>query len=375
MRSIQTGSSGQQSSSPAKLVDEHFMKAGLAQLPPKSELTEYSLYGYQSQSFPYKYVSRDQLQRQLCEDEKIETKDIKPPIQTLAGKDLSKPTQRSTPPRTASQPTGSHAIYSNQLIQEGLIPNPVYNPRVSVPGTVPTNDASSSISALVSMSMQAGNHLVAGDRYSKDSPQTSVKSQPGLPARSSQSMSLPSTTSSANTSTYPQSFKSFVETAVTQAFYKDMELEEQKKKSSPPRSPTVAVNPAIKSEKTNNGTMDTDSDTLSAPSPTLSVKTESQEAKPCHPKMKLKKEWLQRHTECGVAAPTSSSSPTSQTASAPLLNNSSVSNLSETTTSASETEAENQVRISSPLHIVKYFYKFISSYPLESKCHCLSVIL
>lgn len=342
LKSIQTGNSGQQPSSEARLVEEHFMKAGLSQIPSKSEQAAYSLFGYQSQAFPHKYVSKDQLQQQLCKDEKLDKSSPK----LLANKDVNKRLSQATPPRTvtsSSEPISSHANYSSQLIQEGLIPNPAYAPHGSVATNTPTNNASNSISALVNMSMYAGSHIA--DRYNKDKSPT-VKSEPvsisknSPPPLMAPSMPANNPENNAQQPALMESFKSFVEKAVAQAFYKD--VEEQKKKTSPTRSPPLTMSASVKSEKTSNGTMDTDSDTLSAPSPTLSVKTEGQDSKPCHPKMKLKKEWLQRHAEGGTSCPTSSASPTSA-ASGTLLNSSTTSNLSETTTSASETESEQQV--------------------------------
>ena len=341
MRSIQTGSSGQQpqqqQSSEAKLVEEHFMKAGLSRLPPKSEpAPAYSLYGYQP--FQRNYVSKDQLQQQLIKDEKaaaaaaMDTKS--PKSHPTSQEAVSKPSSQQT---TQSRPS---VAPSHQLIQEGLIPNPAYTPHAST-STTSTSNTSSSISALMNMSNIYAASQASADRYNRDKSQT-VKSEP-----SAQSTMLPSRTNplmpgAASTSMEPgeqpslmniNSFKSIVEHAVDQAFLKE-------KKSRPQPSPPPTSTQSVKSEKVN-GTMDTDSDTLSAPSPTLSIKTESQDATPCHPKMKLKKEWKQRHTEGGGAT---SSSPTSVSGSA--LNNSNTSQHSETTTSASETENEQQVSYS-----------------------------
>lgn len=339
----------QQTTSEARLVEEHFMKAGLGHMAVKSEPgpAAYSLYGYQSQAFPHKYVSKDQLQQQLCKEERLDKSSSK----LAAAKEAAN--KLATPPRTvttsAESSIGSHANYSSQLIQEGLIPNPAYAPHAphgSASTNTPSSNSSNSMSALVNMSLYAGRDIA--DRYNKDKSPT-IKSEPRVQSRNSQSHapSVPSTvvtSSNANEQQQPglmKSFKTYIENAVTQAFYKD--IEEQKSKGSPTRSPMAMGAGSVKLEKsTSNGAMDTDSDTLSAPSPTLSVKTEGQDCKPCHPKMKLKKEWLQRHAEGGATCPTTSSSPTSA-ASGTLLNSSNASNLSETTTSASETESEQQV--------------------------------
>lgn len=321
---MQAAAASQQTSE-ARLVDEHFMKTNLSQMSTKSEPAAYSLYGYQSQALPHKYVSKDQLQQQLCKEEKLDKFSPK----SLTVKDVQRVSQ-ATPPRaatTSAKPASSHASYSSQLIQEGLIPNPAY---------ASTNTTSNSMSALVNMSMYAGSHIP--DRFTKEKSPV-VKSEPvALPRSSHSQLPLVSSTGGSSIGT---SFKSFVETAITQAYYKDIE-EQRSKVVSPTRSPPMAATASIKSEKLSNGAADTDSDTLSAPSPTLSVKADGHGSKPCHPKMKLKKEWLQRHTEGGTACPNSSSSPTSA-ASGTLLNSSNASNLSETTTSASETESEQQV--------------------------------
>ena len=335
IKSIQAGTSGQQASSEAKLVEEHFIKAGLSTqvASSKPEQAAYSLYGYQSQPYPHKYVSKDQLQQQLCKDEKTDKSSPK----LLLGKDSNKRISQGVPPRTATgsvEPANTHASFSNQLIQEGLIPNPAYASHSSVASNV-SNNASNSMSALVNMSKHAGSHIA--DRFVKDKSPT-VKSEPVSISKNNQS-SLP-TSATPSLKTQPplyRSFRAFVENTVTKAFFKS---DEEQKKVSPTRSPPPAA--TVKSEKLSNGTIDTDSDTLSAPSPTLSIKTEGADSKPCHPKMKLKKEWLQRHAEGGVICPTSSSSPTSA-ASGTLLNSSTTSNMSETTTSASETESEQQV--------------------------------
>lgn len=365
MRSIQTGSSGQQQlqhqqqSSEAKLVEEHFMKAGLSQLPPKTSeqaAAEYSLYGYQP--FQHKFVSKDQLQQQLIKDEKMDSKSPKS-MSSSSSRDTSKPNSKTvTPSRPPASAPHSHANYSNQLIQEGLIPNPAYTPHPSSSNSS-TNNTSSSISALMNMSnIYAGVQTSAADR--KDKPQT-VKSEP-MPFPRAANPLLPGGAPSTSMDTGEQpatlkSFKSFVEHAVTQAFLKDVE-DQEKKSRAPAASPPAASAQPVKSEKVN-GTVDTDSDTLSAPSPTLSIKTESQDSKPCHPKMKLKKEWKQRHTESGGGA--TSTSPTSITGSG--FNNSNTSNHSETTTSASETENEQQVGITQQL-------LSICSLALIRLCYC-----
>lgn len=335
MRSIQTGSSGQQpqqQSSEAKLVEEHFMKAGLSRLPPKSEQAPaYSLYGYQP--FQRNYVSKDQLQQQLIKEEKLSVMDTKSP--------KSLPTSQEAVSKSSSQTTQSRPSVtpSHQLIQEGLIPNPAYTPHASTSATS-TSNTSSSISALMNMSnIYAASQA---DRYNREKAQT-VKSEPSAPSSVLPTRTNPLLPGAASTSMEPgeqaslmnmNSFKSIVEHAVTQAFLKDVEAQE--KKSRPQPSPPATSTQSVKSEKVN-GTMDTDSDTLSAPSPTLSIKAESQDATPCHPKMKLKKEWKQMQEGGGAT----SSSPTSVTGS--VLNNSNTSQHSETTTSASETENEHQV--------------------------------
>lgn len=318
MRSIQTGCSGQDTSSEARLVDEHFKKAMFNQLPLKTEQAEFSLYGYQSQ--PNKFVSKEQLQQQLMKSE-------------------GKVNESRSSPKTAtsnkSRSATSHTS-SSQLIQEGLIPNPAYT-------DVSNMDTSSSITALVNMSKDAGNRM--NQRYNEKSPQ--VKTEPKhLSTTSHIPHNADSSMDTQNSQMYVKSFKSYVENAVTQAFFKD--IEEQKKKNSANASNntmTASTESLPKNDKSN-GANDTDSDTLSAPSPTSSIKTESQDSKPCHPKMRLKKEWSQRHTNEGQGPTSSSPGPVTSN----VLNHSNASNNSETT-SASETEADSVSRISHELSL------------------------
>lgn len=340
MRSIQTGSSGQVTND--QLVDEHFRMTQLPQhhAAVKSEQAEFNIYGYQPQSFPNRFVSKDQLKQQLCTSEKsphtvADTKSSpKPAAASSAGStratasDLINRSPQNSNRSGVAAGTSSSSSLSNHLIQEGLIPNPAYT-------NMSTTDASSnsSISALVNMSKNAGNHRLPQEKL-----QQSVKSEPGVSSSNKSTSGPPQSSvppSAADLQQSAQSFRSYVENAVTQAFLKD--IEEQNKKSNT-SSDSPSVPSVVKCEKSN-GINDTDSDTLSAPSPTLSIKMESQESKPYHPKMKLKKEWLQRHS--GEGQRYNSSSPVSISGS--MLNTSNASNNSETTTSASETEADPQV--------------------------------
>ena len=311
------------------------MKAALSQLPAKSEQAEYSLYGYQSQTFPNRFVSKDQLQQQLCKNEsKPPSDDRKPsPKPPVTSKD-SKPSPRLSGSRPGGA-SNAQPSYSSQLIQEGLIPNPVYT-NVSSAAAAGSN-TSSSISALVNMSRSVGGSPTANEQALPAKPDAASLTRSKLvPGEALAGLGmLPSAAAStdrepgqASQPLIMKSFKSYVENAVTQAFYKD--IEEQRKKN----SGTADTPAAVKVEKSN-GVNDTDSDTLSAPSPTHSLKNDSQDSKPYHPK--LKKEWLQRHS--GEGHGPSSSSPNSLVGSA-VNGGSNASNLSETTTSASETEAD-----------------------------------
>ena len=308
MRTIQSGGATRSTSQDAKLaVEEHFLKAA-SQLPSKQESAEYSLYGYQPQSFPNKFVSKDQLQQQLIRDDKSEGRSPKAP--------------KMSP--NARLNTSRDGGFSNQLIQEGLIPNPAYMP-----------GSTNSMSALMNMSANAGPQITAGKEKGAPMgypPTNLVKPEPNLAAQQANAphpvKSEPGQDSNSQESNVLiKSFKSYVENAVTQAFYKDIEEQQNRRNMDTSESPP---NASTKSERSN-GMIDTDSDTLSAPSPTLSIKTDGTDAKSYHPKMRLKKEWQARHSEEG-----------NPSTSANNVSSSAMSNHSETT-SASETEAEAMV--------------------------------
>ncbi|XP_022288330.2 uncharacterized protein LOC111100582 isoform X4 [Crassostrea virginica] len=260
-----------------------------------------------------------------------------------------------------SLPPGS-VDYSCSLIQQGLVPNPIYSQNSVNPAAehhhgnslLTTTHSMAPTSSHPSQSM-TGPHGVkrkpgkessnrkrqkaeGGPSYSSmgggvpvttpqimtnPSPyttttsQTSVTSSSATSPSSAVSMLLASTTSTPTqgTSGFMDSFKSFVENAVQNAFYQDSDLGDHKKIPAPPPPKQQKSNPPLSGEESTltasnsnsnltdtisrvaNGQInDTDSDTLSAPSPPPHISHPSSQSKAAnHPK--LKKAWLQRHSD------------------------------------------------------------------------------
>lgn len=251
--------------------------------------------------------------------------------------------------------TGSMA-YTFSLIQQGLVPNPIYS-QTSVKAASSTSAQETSPQGIKRKTTKESNNR---KRQKGETPPTSSNTfipntTPQIPTNhspyttSTVSNSSSSSTFSSITSSYPasgtgfmDSFKTFVENAVQNAFFQDPELNkgkvlsppkttsqtppatttstnsvtEERRKSDPIQLPTsmpkeetlsssssslnsnVALMDTI--NRVANGQLDTDSDTLSAPSPPPNVKSDSSPHKSAnHPK--LKKAWLQRHSEDKVS--------------------------------------------------------------------------
>ncbi|XP_061186493.1 lysine-specific demethylase 3A-like isoform X2 [Saccostrea echinata] len=264
-----------------------------------------------------------------------------------------------------SLPAGS-VDYSCSLIQQGLVPNPIYSQNSVNPAAEHHGNSHSMLTTTQSMAPTSSHntHSTTGQQGVKrrpnkessnrkrqkadnggsnpgvgsggvpvttpqiltnPSPYTTTNSQSSVTSTSattSSAMSMLLSSTSSNppqgTSGFMDSFKSFVENAVQNAFYQDSDLADGKKVPAPPPPPTQQKpdpSPSLAAEESSlassnshstlmdtisrvaNGQInDTDSDTLSAPSPPPHITNPSSQGKAAnHPK--LKKAWLQRHSD------------------------------------------------------------------------------
>ncbi|XP_048748291.1 probable JmjC domain-containing histone demethylation protein 2C isoform X3 [Ostrea edulis] len=268
-----------------------------------------------------------------------------------------------------SLPTGS-VDYSCSLIQQGLVPNPIYSQNSVNPAAEHHHGNSHSLLTTTHSMAPTSSHntqsstgqqgvkrkpnkegsnrkrqkgdtrannpglgggipvttpqiLTNPSPYTTTSSQTSVSSSAATTS-SAMSMLLSSTSSTPTpgTSGFMDSFKSFVENAVQNAFFQDSDLTDSKKipvppppPPPPPSQPKSDPAPNLPSEESSlmgssnqstlmdtitrvaNGQInDTDSDTLSAPSPPPHISNPLSQSKAAnHPK--LKKAWLKRHSD------------------------------------------------------------------------------
>ncbi|VDI29098.1 Hypothetical predicted protein [Mytilus galloprovincialis] len=271
--------------------------------------------------------------------------------------------------------TGSMA-YSYSLIQQGLVPNPIYS-QTTVKAASSTNaqEISPGSQGVKRKFNKEGNNR---KRQKGENSMPIPSSNNSIPNTTPQILTnhSPYTTTSSNSSSntisnitspsnytaagsgFMDSFKTFVENAVQNAFFQDPDFNKNKKTTAtttssscnkglsqtPPatsiapstgvenqerrKSDPIQLTPMANDEATSltlssstsslnsqvtlletinrvaNGQLDTDSDTLSAPSPPPNVKSDSSPHKSAnHPK--LKKAWLQRHSEDKVSTKTS----------------------------------------------------------------------
>lgn len=311
-----------------------------------------------------KHINRDQSPLHVADPHHLSAAITQPLDYHRKHKVQSKsPVSSSSVTASIAQPpvtlTGSMA-YTFSLIQQGLVPNPIYS-QTSVKAASSTSAQETSPQGVKRKIAKEGNNR---KRQKGETPPTSSNTfipntTPQIPTNhspyttSTVSSSSSSNTFSSITSTYPaagtgfmDSFKTFVENAVQNAFFQDPELNkgkvltppkttsqtppatttstssgtenQERRKSDPiqlptsmPKDESLTLSSSTSSLNSNvalmetinrvaNGQLDTDSDTLSAPSPPPNVKSDSSPHKSAnHPK--LKKAWLQRHSEDKVS--------------------------------------------------------------------------
>lgn len=262
-----------------------------------------------------------------------------------------------------SLPQGS-VDYSCSLIQQGLVPNPIYSQNSVNPAAEHHHGNSHGLLTTTQSMAPTSSHNTqsttgqqgvkrkpskessnrkrqkgdAGDSNSSvgggvpvttpqimtnPSPYTTTNSQTSVTSSASSAVSMLLSSASTSiptsgTSGFMDSFKSFVENAVQNAFYQDTDLADHKKTLAPPPPKQQKSNPTSQitgeessslmgsnsnsnlidtiSRVANGQINDTDSDTLSAPSPPPHVSHPHSQGKAAnHPK--LKKAWLQRHSD------------------------------------------------------------------------------